>query len=84
MPKLSIEQVEQPDSTTTRGEPSASEILARQARGLDEYFRRKQELWDTLSPTQQAAEEAAFEQVMRNIDERQRRTRGIVDTAGAA
>jgi predicted nucleic acid-binding protein len=37
-------------------------------RKTDEFFADKQRLWDQMSPEQQAAEDAAWERVMREIN----------------
>ena len=61
-------------------EPLTPEQLERIAQ-MDEFFAEKQRRWDAMTPAEQAAEEAAWEQVMRNINDRQRRSRGIVGDA---
>ena len=48
-------------------EPLTPEQVERAAQ-LEEFFADKQRRWDAMTPVEQAAEEAAWEQVMRNIN----------------
>ena len=41
---------------------------AERIRNTDEFFAEKQRLWDQMTPDEQAAEEVAWEQVMREIN----------------
>ena len=47
--------------------PLTAEQLDR-VRRMDEFFAEKERRWNAMTPAEQAAEEAAWEQVMRNIN----------------